>query len=322
MAQASSSADIKEVVPPKKYVCIPGDAVLALGPKAVVGLGTGLYSVTYKDDSNEGRALVMAKYCAAVLKQYHGGVAGVAHYSQESPATRRYLCNPGDPVIGIVIRKFSPHYYYLYIGGTGLIYMDAMAFDGATKTSHPRLSEGSLVYGFIKQRDVSENLLDNQNEGSGAADDEAAYCGADSVDIELSCAASELGLPPKDWTSGEAIFGPLDGGRLLTVPLPYARSLLAPLENDAAPGEKRSREGDPDDEVPASYLVSLLGSRTPFEVCIGFNGMVWVKGQESAVEPSAGVRRTIAVSACIVEGQNDVTRAEMQERVDRYFPNA
>lgn len=348
---SNSTDDVHEVLPPRTHVCIPGDAVLALGPKAVVGLGAGLYSMQYKAEDHSTRALVFAKYCAAIQKERHPSLLNVTRYAQEAPGSRRYLCSPGDPVIGVVIRKLSPHYYYLYIGGTALVYMDALAFDGATKTSNPRLNEGALVYGFIKRLDVSANLLDRRASGSSGEstaqknEDDTSLCCADSVDVEMSCAASELGMPPKEWTSSEAIFGPLRGGRVITVPLSYARSLLTPLEGDAASkrnqhaaedpsNRKRSRsedkgesrdahnEDDDDDEaeVPASYLIALLGQRVPFEICIGLNGMVWIKGQESTADPAIGVRRTIAVCACVVEGQQDATRKEIKERVEQYFP--
>lgn len=325
----NKSADVSEMVPSMRQVCIPGDVVLALGPNAVVGLGDGLLSTPFNHpDGKTTGAVVTSKYCAPVQKEPHRCAPNVHRYFQERPAARRYLCSAGDPVIGIVIKKMAPHYYYLYIGGTALIYMDGMAFDGASKTSHPRLQEGALVYGFIKTSAIAApNLLDpstgDSMRGSSAIDPEQGC--ADSVDVEMSCAASELGLPPKEWTSGEAIFGPLEGGRLLTVPLSYARSLQASLEveegsDGALEGRKRSRDEDEEKEVPASYLVSLLGQHAPFEICVGMNGLVWVKGQESASSPGSGVRRTIAVCACIMEGQNDTTKEEMRRRVERYFP--
>lgn len=344
----SNAADVHELIPPRTHVCIPGDAVLALGPKAVVGLGSGLYSMQFKAGDHSSRALVFAKYCAAIQKDRQPSVLNVTRYAQEAPTTRRYLCNPGDPVIGVVIRKLSPHYYYLYIGGTALVYMDALAFDGATKTSNPRLNEGALVYGFIKRLDTSANLLDKQaavsTEAPENAADDSNFCCADSVNVEMSCAASELGMPPKEWTSSEAIFGPLHGGRVVTIPLTYARSLLTPLadsevsqkrdaktENNVTDTSRKRRRGEretneedgeeeEEEEVPASYLIALLGQRVPFEICIGLNGMVWIKGQESAADPAIGVRRTIAVCACVVEGQQDATRKEMKDRVEKYFP--
>lgn len=314
-APSEAAADVHELVEPRRHVCIPGDAVLSLGPKGVVAVGSGLSTIYYKDQrTGVSRALVMSNVCAALQKEPHSS-SSVSRYFLESPRTRRYFCSSGDPVVGIVIRKMPPHFYHIYIGGTALIYMDALAFDGATKTSHPRLTEGTIVYGFVKSRSATD----------GEEVDDELLVGADDVNVELSCAASQLGLAPKEWTSGEAIFGPLYDGRILHLPLSYVRSMLAPLPEDGAPiGEKRARndvDGSAEEEMPASFLISLLGSRVPFEICVGMNGIVWVKGQSSDQDPSLGVKRTIAVCACIMEGQGDATRGDIESRVEKYFPS-
>lgn len=355
-----SSEHVQEIFPVRRRVCIPGDAVLALDSKAVVGLGTGLYTIPYPDrsDPSHMKAVVFSKYCAPLEKTLHRSLRHLPHYTVDGPSYRRYMCHPGDPVIGIIVRKMSPHYYLLYIGGTALIYMDALAFDGASKSNYPRLSEGGVVYGFVYQKKLRSNsLLDEQPEGSEAWHSSASCCGADGLDVEMSCCASVLGLPHKDWTSSETLFGSLSGGRLLAVPIPYARSLLeeAPSsllscstsslssqngndvkerdrtnsfsrkrereeENSTKEKTKVNNDGDDDEVLPASYLIHLLGKRVPFEICIGHNGIIWVKGQDSVVDHSAGVKRTMAVCACIMEGQLDSTRTEIEERVEKYFP--
>lgn len=360
---SSPMARVQEVVPLRRRVCIPGDAVLALDSQAAIGLGSGLYTIPYPDESDPllMKAVVFTRYCAPLEKSSHHSLRNLPHYTVESPSYRRYMCHPGDPVIGIVVKKMSPHYFLLYIGGTALICMDALAFDGASKTNYPRLAEGAVVYGFIQQKKVGMKSRPNGHEEVNEGDtwkSEGSGCGADNLDIEMSCAASVIGLPHKDWTSSDAIFGPLSGGRVLTVPIPYARSLLEEIpspflssstsavhrKNESkaqkniplhVPSRKREREeendtkvdakdddnGDENDELsPASYLIYLLGKRVPFDICIGLNGMIWVKGQHSVVDPTAGIRRTMAVCACIMESQLDSTRTEMEERVEKYFP--
>lgn len=357
-SDSATSGHVQEIVPLRRHVCIPGDAVLALDSEAVVGIGSELYSISYPDESNQNRmkAIVFSKHCAPLEKSPHRSFLHVPYYSMERPSYRRYMCHPGDPVIGIIVRKMSPHYYYLYIGGTALIYMDALAFDGASKANHPRLNEGTAVYGFIQHKKIrssdSSDQSMEQKEGE-ASSGETSMCEADSLDIEMSCVASVLGLAHKDWTSSEAVFGPLSGGRLLTVPIPYANSLLeeAPTalsssttldkksteqkkesnkfklsqrkreREEEEKNEQESEDIQNDDEfVPASYLIYLLGKRTPFEICIGRNGMIWVKGQNSVLDPTASVKRTMAVCACIMEGQLDSTKADMESRVEKFFP--
>lgn len=356
---SATPVHVEEIVPLRRHVCIPGDAVLALDSEAVVGIGSELYTISYPDDSNRNRmkAIVFSKHCAPLEKSLHRSFLHVPYYSMERPSYRRYMCHPGDPVIGIIVRKMSPHYYYLYIGGTALIYMDALAFDGASKANHPRLSEGTVVYGFIQHKKInSSNSFDqpmNRKE-EDVSSGEVSMCEADSLDIEMSCVASVLGLPHKDWTSSEAVFGPLSGGRLLTVSIPYANSLLeevptalsssTALEKKSTEKEKdtnkpnssqrkRGREEkekneqesgedvrNVDEFLPASYLIHLLGKRVPFEICIGRNGMIWVKGQNSVLDLTVGVKRTMAVCACILEGQLDSTKTEIENRVEKYFP--
>jgi exosome complex component RRP40 len=79
------------------------------------------------------------------------------------------------------------------------------------------------------------------------------------VDFEprLSCEATGTGKK-KDWTTGETQFGELKGGCMFKVRRATSRRLS---ENH-------------------SPLLMALGKRTPFEVCIGFNGRIWVDAED------------------------------------------
>ena len=315
---------VAELVPLKRHVCLPGDPVLMVQSGAVVAVGGGLRLLAQptaaSSAQNDVTDVFLAEYCAPLEKSTHHLHTHIPRYTVATPASRRYSPRSGDPVIAVVARKVSQHYYYCYMGGTALAYLDAVAFDGATKVSRPRLVEGDLVYCYVKPRTA------------GTYVDGATGASSSGGEVEVACTAAEVGLPPKDWTSGEAVFGPLHGGRLLTLPLAYVRRLLAPLPTAAAGDEagsssgpqhrKRAREeGSEEAELPASFLLQLLGRRVPFEVAVGLNGLVWVRGLSSETDASVAARRTVAVSACITEAQYDATRAEMEARVESYFPS-
>lgn len=318
---------VSELVPLKGHVCLPGEPVLMVQSSAVVAVGGGLRLLaqpsTATDASQDVADVFLAEYCAPLQRSSHHLHTHVPRYTVATPASRRYTPRHADPVIAVIARKVSQHYYYCYIGGSSLAYLEAIAFDGATKVSRPRLVEGDVVYCYVKPR-AAASYVDGAAASSAAA---AAAAVSSGGEVELACTAAEVGLMPKDWTSGEAVFGPLLGGRLLTLPLAYVRRLLAPLPatlSGEGPAVKRARVeggGGEAEEVPASYLLHLLGQRVPFEVAVGMNGLVWVKGLTSEADATAAARRTVAVSACISEAQYDATRAEMEARVESYFPS-
>ncbi|KEG13431.1 putative DNA ligase I [Trypanosoma grayi] len=287
---AASAGGVHELALLRAHVCLPGDPVLLLEPTAVVALGNGLRPIPQSLSGNESEGcgtgsggegknntVVVAEFCGPMAREM--GPNHVWRYTINAPAVRRYTYAPKDPVVAIVVRK-TTSYYLCYTGAASLAVLDVLSFDGATKASRPRLQEGDVVYAFVKPRPSGEEAGD---------------------EVELSCMAAEVGLVAKDWTSADAVFGPLTGGTVVRVSLPHARSLLA-------------TDG-------ASHLLSLLGARVPFEVCVGVNGLVWVRGQPSGVDPTAGTRRTVAVASCIVEAQDDATPEEMEDRVRSYFPS-
>ncbi|RNF15524.1 putative DNA ligase I [Trypanosoma conorhini] len=299
MQQASTTAavagGVQELVPLRSHVCLPGDPVLLLDPTAVVALGNGLRPVsqapthgggggaTTAAAGDGGNTVVVAELCGPVTCSV--GPNNVRRYTIDASAARRYVYAPRDPVVAVVLKK-TTSYCYCYTGAAMPAVLDALSFDGATKSSRPRLQEGDVVYAFVKPKPAAT---------AAAAVEDA------SDEVELSCLAGDVGLVAKDWTSAEAVFGPLAGGTVVRVPIPYARSLLA-------------------DDGAAAPLLSQLGARVPFEVCVGVNGLVWVRGQASDVDAAAAARRTVAVAACIVEAQDDATPEEMERRVRSYFP--
>ncbi|KAK7198325.1 exosome complex exonuclease RRP40 [Novymonas esmeraldas] len=323
---SSSGSGIETLAPLKGHVCLPGEPVLVVHPTAVVAVGGGLrllaQPATAAKGSDAAHAVAdvfLAEYCAPLQRSCHHLHTHIPRYAVPTPANRRYTPRSADPVIATVARKVSQHYYYCHIGGTTLAYLDAMAFDGATKVSRPRLVEGDVVYCYVKPRAASTYA-----DGAGAA--AASGVCATASEVELSCTAAEVGLPPKDWTSGEAVFGPLRGGRVLHLPLAYTRRLLEPLPTSVgAPQHRKRSRADGEDgaetDVSAAYLLHLLSRRVPFEVAVGLNGVVWVRGLASDADTAAAARRTVAVSACIAEAQFDATGAEMEARVASYFPS-
>ncbi|KAG5487787.1 hypothetical protein LSCM4_07465 [Leishmania orientalis] len=325
---SSSSKGITELAPLKGHVCLPGEPVLMTRPSAVVAIGGGLRllaqspsTITADDTSQVPMDVFLSEYCAPLQRTSHHLHTHVPRYTVPTPASRRYVPRAGDPVLAIIARKVSQNCYYCYIGGSSLAYMDALAFDGATKVSRPRLVEGDVLYCYVKPRAASSYFDGAPGTVTSGVCDAAG-------EVEVSCTAAEVGLPPKDWTSEEAVFGPLRGGRVLHLPLAYVRRLLTPmgLSSSQASVQQGTRDGrggeDGDtDEVPASYLLQLLGRRVPFEVAVGLNGLVWVRGLSSEADATAAVRRTVAVSSCISEAQYDATRAEMKARVEAYFPS-
>lgn len=71
--------------------------------------------------------------------------------------------------------------------------------------------------------------------------------------IKLSCISPTC---KKAWNSGEAFFGELKGGFMKEFPIGFCRNLIK------------------DD-----WLLQKLGEKFKFDINIGFNGRVWVKGR-------------------------------------------
>ena len=157
----------------------------------------------------------------------------------ESPGTfwvetneKRYQPKIGDPVVGIVEQRLGMHGYLVNINGRCPAYLPLLAFDGASKRNHPNLKEGTLIYARL----ASDSLH---------------------VEPELSCKVKS-GVR-KDWMTGEAYYGKLEGGLSGNCSLHLARQLL-------------------DDNCD---VLKALSRRIPFEIAVGINGRFWVCAQKS-----------------------------------------
>ena len=67
-------------------------------------------------------------------------------------------------------------------------------------------------------------------------------------------------MDKKAWNSGEAFFGELKGGFVKDFPVSFCRALL-------------------NQEPRHEHLLNQLGAKMQFEINIGFNGKIWVKGR-------------------------------------------
>ncbi len=139
-----------------------------------------------------------------------------------------YCIRQEDQVIGMVSGKVG-EYYLLDLGQHQVALLGIYEFEGATKKNRPVLPEGTLVYCKVKQTCTH-------------------------LRSKLSCKSKQT---KKEWMTGEAYYGELKEGMLLSVQVSTARRL--------------EKEGD--------GLFKQIGGLCNFEVCVGVNGRVWVKGQ-------------------------------------------
>lgn len=121
--------------------------------------------------------------------------------------------------------------YKVRLQGSTIGLLPQLAFEGASKRNKPTLAVGSAI--FCRVATVSKHL-----------------------EPELSCCV--VSGPRKEWMTGQALFGELRGGTLITVGIAFARSLLD----------------------PNCALLEALGAALPFEMAVGLNGVVWVNAKE------------------------------------------
>ncbi len=79
--------------------------------------------------------------------------------------------------------------------------------------------------------------------------------------VELSCIDP---LQKKSWNSGEATYRELKGGMIKDFPIQICRAIM-------------SKE-----KTCVQELLEKLGSKFNFEVNIGYNGKIWVRGERPA----------------------------------------
>uniref|UniRef100_A0A7S1QQG0 Ribosomal RNA-processing protein 40 n=1 Tax=Neobodo designis TaxID=312471 RepID=A0A7S1QQG0_NEODS len=222
---ASSSGAIREA-PLRGGVCLPGERVLRAEGDATLVIGRGLTHVQQLDrqrnrpqpgasTADEDVADIVASVGGRVARDSINVDAPAAssssadvvptaapRYRVVSDGAKRYVPQLGDGVVGVVLRV-SPHAYSVHIGAAAVASLEALAFDGASKTNRPKLAVGDLVYARVAEAEAD-------------------------AEVELSCCATG-DMPRKDWGTGEAIFGPLPLGATaasVVVSLTHADGLL------------------------------------------------------------------------------------------------
>lgn len=262
---------VTELIDVTTHVCLPGEPVLLLHSTAVVEVGGGLaYAGMRKVQDMEGEVLV-ATLCGPLERIVSSRPGDPIRYVIATAS--RYLPREGDPVLATVL-KVNAMNYSVSIGAAHPALLDGLAFDGATKTNRPRLMVGDHVYAHVSSCKVG-------------------------LEAEVSCCAQGQ-AEAKDWTTGEGLYGPLRGGTVVRVPIPFARQLLQ----------------------PGAVLLQLIGARVPYEVCVGSNGRVWVRGGAVNGDPKAEQTRTVVIAACIQEAQYDGSIMDLKARVESYFPHS
>lgn len=247
------------------HVCLPGEPILQLEDHAVLVIGSGIAKAGRRTLQNTDGEVLVATVCGPLMRER--GLPGQP-WVYRVVSGGRYRPKRGDPVVATVT-KVLPMSYMVSIGGAHAAVLDGLAFDGASKSSRPRLRVGDHVYCHVAVADAD-------------------------ADVVVSCCAFG-NMEAKEWTTGESTFGVLQRGCVVRVAPSYAKSLTS----------------------ESSLILSLLGQRAAFEVAVGCNGRVWVRGVST--DPRVEQSRTVAVAACIVESQNDATSIELEARVASYF---
>jgi exosome complex component RRP40 len=164
---------------------------------------------------------------------------------------KRYIPAEGDEVIGVVVDKLTEA-YRVDFGGSVHGTLGMLEFDGASKRNKPNLHVGDTVYARISAVDRD-------------------------IEPELSCKVVDG--PKKDWMTGEALYGALQGGCMVKVGLSHAMYLLR----------------------PRCALLATLGEAIPFEIVVGMNGYVWTKAENASA--------TMIASNAVVAGEGKTDSA-------------
>lgn len=300
--------------------CLPGDVVATLRGNVTVIAGRGIRSVTTikrrPREGGDGAAVddevkLVATLCGTVRVLAttlssagdQRSTVPLIQYEVVAPSARRYLPELGDWVIGTIAKNVGANSYLVHINGPHLAVLDAVAFDGASKHSKPRLIPGDLVYGHVTDVDP---------------------------EVRLSCCALP-GTERKDWVTGLGTFGPLSSehSSLLRVPLHYARELVS---NANAPvlsmlGRRVAFEV----AVGVNGIVWVHSSNTSAggakkiagaaaSSAVASAAASAVKNVADAESEWRAVRILAAICQYIVFSESDLTPQACQQRVDGYFP--
>lgn len=168
----------------------------------------------------------------------------------------RYLPSISDLVIANVHHSSTDTYHCTITPHTPYALLGQLAFEGATKKTRPILNSGALVYARVSKSDKWN-------------------------DVEMECVNPSTGK-----SDG---LGPLKGGMLFDVSLPFARRLMM----GAGKG--------------GLVVLEELGDKLRFEVAVGRNGKVWVD--------SATVRETVAIGKVLREVDEKMLDTDEQKKL-------
>lgn len=236
----------------------------------------------------------------------------IIQYEVTTPSNgmTKYFPEVGDFVIGIIVRQVGASHYQVHISSAYLAVLEAIAFDGASKHSKPRLLPGDLVYAHVTRADPD-------------------------LDIVLSC-CSLPHMERKDWVTGEGTFGPLssNGSAMVRVSLQFAKDLIA---NQSPVLSLLGRKTSFEAAVGANGIVWISNFSAFMK-----NNKVKKEKQQQQTSQTGGpvpansaanevtvltkeetrkqVYALVALCQCVVGAENDLTAEATQERVERYFP--
>lgn len=254
---------------------MPGDAIASSLPtRGIVHLGSGVdirSSQNTISNISQGRVTSSsAAICATevgILRTLGGEESAPKqpapsssprthmHYSVMSLHKKAYTHPlPRDAVIGCVV-KTGAEYYDVDIRATTVALLPVLGFDNATKRNRPMLKVGDVVYGTLTE--VSGVA------GGGYAAERIMMDCCNNVDGDgfgplyvSPVSSSSRGVTR--WT------GNAHGiGMIFKVTPSYARYLLS------------------NGQRPESIL-AVLGSRIPFDIVIGVNGLFWISSLSSS----------------------------------------
>lgn len=196
-----------------------------------------------------------------------------------------------DAVIGSIVKTGSD-FYEVDVRATTSAWLPVLGFDNATKRNRPMLKVGDVVYGKITEVDgisgggyaveriVMDCLNDARGDGFGP--------------LYVSPVSSSIGAV--SWTGSTN-----NAGMLFKVTPSYARFLL-------------SSGGEPESTL------AILGSRIPFEIVVGVNGLFWISSQSTS---NAHLETSIlgTVIQCM-ERENDVSPQHVLSILERQVKSA
>lgn len=198
-----------------------------------------------------------------------------------------------DSVIGCVV-KTGADYYEVDIRATTPALLPVLGFDNATKRNRPMLKVGDVVYGKITEVDgiagggyaVERVMMDCRNDSSGDG----------FGPLYVSPVSASIGAIGMTGSNSN------NSGMLFQVTPAYARYLL--------------RSGT----LPQSTL-AILGSRIPFEIVVGVNGLFWISSSNS---PSSAHLETSILGTVIqcMERDNDVSPEHVLSVLEKRIKSA